>query len=250
MANGDACNLAEKLAVPHKALLDMGGVTMLDRVLQAVEGCPRVHGTIVSCRPGGPIARYLGGRVPLAGPDDPTFLGGIAEAFRVLPDMQRGMLVTCDMPLLTADAVRYFAQEAAQSPAADVVYGMVDVHLTRQKYPETHRTAIHLREGKYTAAGLSIVSRRFIEECGPHLMEAFHARKSKIAMAKMLGYGFLVRLALGTLTLKQIRDRAEELLQGEVAVVSIPYPECGFDVDSHRDLVAARAALARVQSAC
>lgn len=247
MANGDACHLAHETGAPHKALLDICGMPMIDRVLEAVRGCPSVGDIIVSCRPGGPIAQHLDGRVPLASPEDPTFLGGIAEGFRLLPEMSQAMLVTCDMPLLTPEAVCFFAREAAQWPTADVVYGMVDVVLTREKYPETHRTSIHLREGKYTAAGLCLVSRRFVDECGPHLMQAFQARKSKLALAKMLGYGFLVRLVLGQLTLRQIKNRAEELLEGEVAVVSIPHPECGFDVDSHRDLVAARQALARLQ---
>lgn len=248
MANGDACKLARKLAAPHKALLDVNGKPMIDRVLHAVHGCSLVDGVIVSCLPGGPIATHLGDRVTLAQPSDPTFLGGIAEGFRLAPEMERALLVTCDMPLLTPESIEFFAQQAAQSPEADVVYGMVDVHLTRRHYPETRRTAIKLREGQYTAAGLSVVSRRFIEECGPTLMDAFHARKSKVAMAQLLGFGFLVRFALGSLSLDQIVRRAEELLQGKCAAVSIPYPECGFDVDSEADLAAARAALQRLRS--
>lgn len=249
MANGEACKLARKLDVPHKALLDVDGAAMIDRVLQAVQGCPQVDEVIVSCRPDGPIARHLGDRAPLAQPADPTFLGGIAEAFRLLPEMDRALLVTCDMPLLTPDAVGYFAREAASWPAADLVYGMVDVCLTQQQYPETRRTAIRLREGSYTASGLTVVSRRFVEHCGPLLMNAFQARKSKVAMGQLLGFGFLVRFALGTLSLQQIIDRAEELLQGKCAAIAIPYPECGFDVDSEADLAGARAVCLRPPAA-
>ncbi|MBU0611044.1 MAG: nucleotidyltransferase family protein [Armatimonadetes bacterium] len=246
MANGEACKLARKLDVPHKALLDVGGAAMIDRVLQAVKDCPDLGEVVVSCLPDGPIARHLGDRAALAQPADPTFLGGIAEGFRLLPDMNRALLVTCDMPLLTSDAICYFAGEAARWPDADLVYGMVDVHLTRERYPEARRTAIKMREGNYTASGFSVVSRRFVEECGPKLMAAFRARKSKFAMARLLGYSFLARLAVGTLSLQQIIDRAEELLGGRCAAVPIPYPECGFDVDSEADLAAARAFCERV----
>jgi GTP:adenosylcobinamide-phosphate guanylyltransferase len=248
MANGDACKLAHQLDVPHKALLEICGTPMIDRVLQAVRDCPEVDEVVVSCLPDGPIARHLGEQVRLAQPADPTFLGGIAEGFRLLPETNRALLVTCDMPLLTPEAIGYFVREAARWPEADLVYGMVDMHLTRQQYPDARRTAIRLREGKYTASGFSVVSRRFVEECGPKLMDAFRARKSKFAMGRLLGYSFLARFALGTLSLKQIVHRAEELLQGKCATVSIPYPECGFDVDSEADLVAARAVCLRLQA--
>jgi molybdopterin-guanine dinucleotide biosynthesis protein A len=241
MANGEAWALARKRNVPHKALLDVGGAPMIDRVLQAVRSCPELGETVVSCRPDGAIARHLGDGAALAQPADPTFLGGIAEGFRLLPGTDRALLVTCDMPLVTPEAIGYFAREAARWPHADVVYGMVDIHLTRARYPQARRTAIRFREGQYTASGLSVVSRRFVQECGPKLMDAFRARKSKVGMAKLLGYGFLVRLALGMLRLQQIIDRAEELLGGECATVAIPYPECGFDVDSEMDLAVARA---------
>lgn len=248
MANGEACKLAHKLNSPHKALLDIDGTVMIDRVLRALEDCAQVAPIVVSCVPGGPIAQHLAGRVALAEPADPTFLGGIAEGFRQMPGTTRALLVTCDMPLLTTEAVCHFVQEAARWPQADVVYGMVDIHLTRRHYPETRRTSIRLREGKFTAAGLSVVSRRFVEECGPKLMDAFHARKSKVAMARLLGFDFLARLALGALSLQQIVDRAEALLDGTCATVAIPYAECGFDVDSEADLHAARQAARRLAS--
>lgn len=246
MANGEACKLAEKLKSPHKALLDIGGMAMIDRVLGALQQCPHVSPIVVSCQPGGPIERHLQGRVALAEPEDPSFLGGIAAGFAQMPEASRALLVTCDMPLLTTEAVCHFVQEAAQWPQADVVYGMVDARLTRESYPETRRTSIRLREGKFTAAGLSVVSRRFVQACGPKLMEAFRARKSKLAMAQLLGYDFLVRLALGVLSVQQIIERAEKLLDGRAATVSIPYADCGFDVDSEADLVAARLAAGRL----
>lgn len=245
MANGEACKLAAQVGVPHKALLDFDGASMIERVLAAVEDCPLVSQVVVSCRPGGPIAQQLQGRAWLGQPDDPTFLGGIREGFALMPEVSRALLVTCDMPLLTSRAVCHFVEEAAHHPEADLVYGMVDASLTQREYPETHRTSIRLKEGNYTASGLTVVSRRFVEHCGPLLMNAFQARKSKFAMARLLGYSFLVRFALGALSLEQVVCRAEELLQGKCAAISIPYAECGFDVDSEKDLVAARKVLAR-----
>jgi GTP:adenosylcobinamide-phosphate guanylyltransferase len=248
MANGDACKLAAEVGVPHKALLEFAGASMIERVVAALQGCPQIGQIVVSCRPGGPIADHLGDRAELGLPEDPTFLGGIAQGFAQMPQAERALLVTCDMPLLTPQAVGHFVEEAAYHPEADVVYGMVDISLTRRRYPGTRRTAIRLKEGSYTASGLTVVSRRFVEHCGPLLMAAFQARKSKLAMARLLGYGFLVKFALGMLSVHEVLARAEVLLDGKVAAVAIPYAECGFDVDSQQDLAAVRDILARPKS--
>lgn len=248
MANGEADKLAQKLASPHKALLDIEGLTMVERVVAAVQAAPEISTVVVACRQDGAVARHLRGRVQLAEADKPTFLGGIEAGFAAVPQARRALLVTCDMPLLSADSVSALAKEAADLPDKDLVYAMVDIALTRKCYPETHRTSIHLKEGNFTAAGLSVVSRRFIEECGPHLMAAFGARKSKLAMARIFGATFLARFVLGMLSVADLVKRADELLQCNCAAVQLPFAECGFDVDSEADLAAARKSYCRLNA--
>jgi molybdopterin-guanine dinucleotide biosynthesis protein A len=249
MANGDADKLARKLGAPHKAVLDLCGRSMIQRVVEALRACPQISHTVVACRKHGPVAEHLRGTVELAETQEaPTFLDGIQAGFEAMPEVSRALLVTCDMPLLTPEAVSAIVREAAAHPEADLLYGMVEVELTCRAYPETRRTAIRLKEGKYTAAGVSVVSRHFIENCGPVLMEAFKQRKSKIGMARLFGAGFLAKFALGMLSVEGLVKRAEEMLGCRVAAVSLPFPECGFDVDSETDLAAARRCLQRLQS--
>jgi hypothetical protein len=68
-------------------------------------------------------------------------------------------------------------------------------------------------------------------EHGRRLTEAFAARKHPLRLCTMLGWGFLLRLVVGRLSLDQVVDRAERLLGVKVRVVETPYPEVGFDVD-------------------
>ncbi|MEN6643580.1 MAG: nucleotidyltransferase family protein [Armatimonadia bacterium] len=248
MANGEADKLACKVGAAHKALIDIEGRSMIERVAEAVQASGAVDQVVVACRKGGCVAEALAGKIPLAESEDPTFLGGMQAGFNAMPDVDRALLVTCDMPLLTPEAVRHFADEARTHTDADMVYAMVEVERTRQAYPETRRTAIRLKEGNYTAAGVTVVSRRFVEECGPLVMAAFGARKSKIAMARILGGSFLVRFALGMLSVDDVVKRAEELLGCGCATVNLPFAECGFDVDSEADLIAARQSFCRTRS--
>lgn len=248
MANGEADKLACKVGAAHKALIDIEGRTMIERVADAVQASGAVDQVVVACRKGGCVAAALAGEIPLAEAVDPTFLGGMQAGFDAMPDVDRALLVTCDMPLLTPEAVRHFADEARAHTEADMVYAMVEVERTRQAYPETRRTAIRLKEGNYTAAGVTVVTRRFVEECGPLVMAAFGARKSKIAMARILGGSFLIRFALGMLSVDDVVRRAEELLRCGCATVNLPFAECGFDVDSEADLIAARQSFCRTRS--
>ncbi len=241
LANGEACPLAREYQAPHKALVDIAGRPMIEYVWQAVQACPQVTPIVVACLQEGEVAEYGRGRWPLAEAVDPGFFEGVAEGFGQLPEEHtHALLVTCDMPLLTPQAVSYFAQQAQQQADKDVLYGIVPMELVRERFPQTRRTALRTKEGEFTAAGLGALSRRFVQECGPLLRQAFGARKSKLALARMLGVDFILRLALGKLSLPQIVARAEKLLQASCAAIILPYPECGFDVDSAADLELAR----------
>lgn len=246
LANGLADKLAHRLGVPHKALLDIAGEPMVLRVKQAVDACPQVRHSVIACLKDGPVAEALRGRAELVEAEGGSFLDGIERGFEAMPEATQVLLATCDMPLLSPAAVTEFAGEVLGSPDMDVVYAMVDIRLVQKAYPETHRTAVRLREGSYTAAGLSAVSRHFIDNCGSTLMEAFAARKSKLAMARLLGWDFLARLAFGGLSVDDIVRRSEELLKCRCRAVHLPHPECGFDVDTLRDLESARRVYARI----
>jgi molybdopterin-guanine dinucleotide biosynthesis protein A len=247
MANGSADKLATKLGATHKALLDIGGKTMIDRVVDALRAAPEITHVVVACRKDGPLAEYLRGKVDLAESEAPTFVDGISAGFAAMPEVSRALLVTCDMPLLTPASVGAIVGEAAARPDIDLLYAMVDINLTKQAYPEAHRTAIRLKEGSYTAAGVCVVSRRFIEQSGPILLEAFKQRKSKIGMARLFGISFLAKFALGVLSVKGLVKRAEEMLGCSCAAVELPFAECGFDVDTEKDLAAARECVCRVE---
>mgnify|MGYP006993421962 CR=1 FL=1 len=65
---------------------------------------------------------------------------------------------------------------------------------------------------------------RFIEECGPKLMAAFHARKSKIGMAQLLGYVNTKAMAIRLMLKNRQTETAEShLLQLEEAAQARRY---------------------------
>jgi molybdopterin-guanine dinucleotide biosynthesis protein A len=245
MANGEADDLARQQGAGHKALLDIAGEPMVWRVVEALQASEYLAQPIVACRQGGPVAQALRDRVELAEATGGTILDGIRCGFERLSGISRAIVVTCDTPLVTGESLDEFARQVRANPQADLVYAMVEVERTRAAFPESHRTAIRLIEGNYTAAGMACLSRRFVDHCGPKLMQAFGARKSKFAMGRMFGFGFLLRFALGKLSVVDLVRRAEQMLDCRAAAVNLPFAECGFDVDDEGDLEAARLAWGR-----
>lgn len=235
LANGLADKLAKHVGAPHKALLDLGGKPMVIRVAEALQASPLVDKVVVACLQDGPVATALRGQIDLAEAEGDTFFHGIERGFEALGGCDRALMVTCDMPLLSVAAVDHFVGEVLSTPEMDLVYAMVDIALVHQAYPESQRMAVKLRDGNFTAAGICAVSDHFVTNCGPKLMEAFAARKSKVAMGRLLGWGFLARFALGILSVDDIVRRAEEILSCRARAVRLPYAECGFDVDTVHD---------------
>jgi molybdenum cofactor guanylyltransferase len=99
-----------------KALLELGGVPLIQRTARLVEsvaGTPTVIGNTEAYRSFG--LRLIGDDWPGAGP-----LGGIATALRA-SDAPWSLVVACDLPYLTREWLDYLVARAGASPADAVV---------------------------------------------------------------------------------------------------------------------------------
>jgi hypothetical protein len=74
------------------------------------------------------------------------------------------------------------------------------------------------------------------DKCKDFTEKMLDYRKSPTKMARVLGFGFLLRLALGVLTINAIQRKCEALLGIRGAAIISPYPEIGNDVDRLSDL--------------
>jgi molybdopterin-guanine dinucleotide biosynthesis protein A len=104
-----------------KAMLELGGLPLLDHVLAAAGAVgPRVvvigraaNGLVAHGPDARAAADYLPDDIPGRGP-----LGGLATALRAAGDV---LLLGCDMPLISAAVLRWLAAESDACPAADGV---------------------------------------------------------------------------------------------------------------------------------
>ena len=74
------------------------------------------------------------------------------------------------------------------------------------------------------------------DKCKDFVEKMLEYRKSPAKMAGLLGFAFLLRLALGILTINAIERKCESLLGIRGAAIISPYPEISNDVDRLSDL--------------
>ena len=229
--------------VGNRAMTPLGTRTMLDYVVAALRGAPSV-GRI-----------YVVGDIP-SGSDYQQVTGGETLLDNLLAGVRaseaggggdRVLISTSDIPFLTPESVEDFVQRGVQS-GADLCCPIVSLALCQQRFPEMKRTAIKLREGRFTLGNVMLVNPRFLLAHQETIQRAYAARKSPLKMARLLGLGLLVRLVLAQtispslLTVQALENGVSRLIGSGCRAVAIEtaYPEIGTDIDKPDDVAIAR----------
>jgi molybdopterin-guanine dinucleotide biosynthesis protein A len=228
--------LQQATGLENKALIPVGGRPVIAWVLDALRATPAVGDLCVVCRQQPSFVGVVGDLAVEA--NGPAFLDSIRTGLERLGNPAQVLIVTGDLPLLTATSVAHFCEEGLSS-GAEIVYSVVTREGCEAKLPGAPRTYMHLTEGPVTGGNLALLSRRFIEEEGARLAAAFAGRKNPFRLAAMIGYGTLLRLIVGRASMVQMIARASSILAASIHVVVSPYPEVGIDVDkpAHVSLV-------------
>ncbi len=177
----------------------------------------------------------LGGVADIIIEGSGSIVSNVITALEYLPPDKNVLIVTSDIPMLTAESVEDFIKRCGERDA-DLYYSIIDKKVNDMKYPGIRRTYARLWEGRFTGGNIFCFNPAVKEKCRDFFEEMLQYRKSPARMAGILGIGFLLRLALGILTIGAIQRKCESLLGVRAAVIISPYPEIGNDVDSISDL--------------
>ena len=108
---------------------------------------------------------------------------------------QRVLVVTSDIPFLTAAAVEDFVARAAAT-GADFCYPIIPIAVCRARFPQMQRTTLKVREGTFTGGNLMLLRPASVRRHQETIMRAYAARKRPLRLGGMLGWGLLARIAL------------------------------------------------------
>lgn len=221
-----------------KALAKIRDKIMIEYVISALKESSHV-GEIAVVGPVEKLKPYLDGRVDYIVEGSDSLLENALRGMRLFQGDERVLLLTCDIPFLTPEALDHFIAECEKT-GADLCYPIVAKEDNEAKFPGARRTYARLREGTFTGGNLLYVNPDVVERSLDMARQMIEYRKKPWKMCKVLGWDFVIRLLIGRLTIPGVEERVSSLLNMKVAAVKSPYPEIGNDVDKESDLEMAR----------
>ena len=145
------------------------------------------------------------------------------------------LILTSDIPLITANAIDEFL-EICIKRNADVGYPIITKERIMQKYPETERTYIKMKEGMICGGNITLLKPEVFFQNKSLINDLFKNWKSVQKYIKILGFTFIVKFLFKTLTFKDLEKKISEIVGYPSIAVNVSFPEIMIDLDKLSDL--------------
>ncbi|MBE7436822.1 MAG: NTP transferase domain-containing protein [Spirochaetales bacterium] len=213
-----------------KALLKVGGQTMLERVVSALADAPSIQriyivGLEYSSRSGRPITCLAdqGG----------LFSNGMYALKRAAADQPSAgqfLITSSDIPALRAEMVEWLIGQA-RGYDDDIFYNVISKEIMERRYPGSGRTYVRLKGQEVCGGDLIVVSARMIKEKEDLWRGLFAARKNPFRLAALIGIRTLILFLFRQLTLDAAVAAVSSRLGIRGRVLLCPFAEMGMDID-------------------
>ncbi|MDL2336801.1 MAG: nucleotidyltransferase family protein [Pseudomonadota bacterium] len=231
--------LARYTGVSHKALIEVGGRTMIERVVGALAAVPDVERIVVAIeRP--ELLNGLPGLQPHACAKPLTTMatesGPSATVAAALAREGVPLLVTtADHALLQTHWLQEFL--AACPASADVTAALARRNLVEAAAPDTRRTWLRFADGDFSGCNLFLMAQPAAAGAVELWREMERQRKEPLRMMRRLGWTVALRYRLGWLTLEAATARLGALAGGaRLSIVEMGDGRAAIDVDKPDDL--------------
>ena len=218
-----------------KALLPIAGRPMAQWVLDALSGARSVRSVVVvglamddvGLRCDKPIITVADQGDILAN----VFAGGAAARDHTTPPPTHALVVSVDVPAITAPIVDWHVGAALESDHEAYRY-LIGRETMEERFPGSGRSFYRLVDGSFTGGDLWCFTLTLLRPQDPAWRRLVAARKSVVAQARIVGLGILLRAALGRLTIAYAERRIRDRFGVDARVLVCPYAEAGMDVDT------------------
>ena len=235
-----------------KALISLQDKTVLRRTIATLETL-RAAGRVGKIVAVGPEAAQREARdagadaaLPEGGSGPDNFFRGM-DALEPRSSGSRVLIVATDLPFLTADSVSRFLDACPRR--ADVAVPVISRAAMERRFPGLPGAYVPLREGPVTTGCVFLVNPDALRRNRAHIEAIFAARKNQIAMARLLGAGFLIKYALRRLAVGDIEAQCRRILDCSGAAILDSSPELAFDMDTPEEYQYAKAHAAEIENA-
>ncbi len=224
-----------------KALVRIKGKIMIEYVIDALDKSKLVNSiTVVGSKE--KLGLHIGKRVSSIVEGEGDLIDNTIIGLKPFKNDKRVLVLTCDIPYLTPEAVDHFVR-ASDKAGADLCYPIVERSVNELRFPDSKKTYARLRDGTFTGGNMFYVNPQVVERSEDIARRLVGFRKKPWKMCRVLGWDFVFKLITGSLTISGVERRMSQLLGIKLSAIISPYPEVGNDVDKIRDLSLARECL-------
>ena len=228
--------LAHAFGQTYKALIPVGGMPMIRRVVSTLLATPAVGRILILAQEPAMLRQGLDG---IEGEPRIAFApsgAGISASIRQVAGGDRApwpvLVTTADHPLLTPAMVEAFVAAAA---GADVAVAMVESATILTRHPETRRTWLRFRDGAFSGANLFALGGPAAARALDLWAGAEQDRKKAIRLFWHFGPWLALRAITRTIGLATALRRAGRRLDLEARLVTLDFADAAIDVDKPAD---------------
>lgn len=231
---------ARRLGAVNRALVEVGGRTLLSRVIESLRAAPSVGEIVVV----GPVPPGDGYRVV---DECDGFVANLFAGVDAIGEAEWVLVATSDMPFVSSEALDDVVVRGAAT-GADFIYPITDVHLCLQAYPGMKRTSVRTFDGRFTGGNAILARPGFLRTRRDHIAAVYEMRKEPVRLAGLMGWSVALRIALGKLLKRPFMGVADleramsRAVGGAARALISPHPSLATDADTAEELEALRSA--------
>ena len=241
LAGGDGAIIDPTVSV--KGLVPIAGRPMIEWVVDALRAAETIgHIAVVV-----PTDQDLGdwvARVDHVVVSDSSFIDNAIAGATVFENDRHVLGATGDLPALTPEAIDDFVTRSIES-GAEFSYPLVSADQMEAQFPGSQRTYVKVDGGRVTGGNMMVLAPEVVRRNRDLGQRLFDARKSPVAMARVIGVPFILRYVTGRLRVGDVERKMGELLGVHCVAVYTEHASIGADVDKPIDVVVTQRVLSQ-----
>ena len=217
-----------------KALIDMGGRTMLERVVASLQASRQVEDILIVGLNATDVADLTFARPVECLPDQGSMVGnmlaGCAWFVANRPDAVSILGCTADIPAITPAMIDAFIDVCRPWDKA-VYYNFVSREKLESRFPNSNRTYSRFEGLDVASGGLIVVQPAVAERNRELLAMLTEARKHPWRIARIVGLPFLLKFLFHRVTFADVEAIAGRIIGGPVKIILSSPAEVAMDAD-------------------
>ena len=218
----------------EKATIAVKGKAMISYVIEALEASSYIKDILVIGDKYNLQDIIQGGTIKLLG-GYPSILANLKYGVNFFEDAKRLLIISCDIPLITGQAIDQFVQRTHQG-TADIYYPVINKKLYLSFYPDIKRTYVTLKEGKFTGGNMLLMSPGILEKIEDPVEQLIKYRKRPLRMAQVFGVKSLLKLLFRQLSIGDLEGYIGKRFDIKARAIISDFPQIANDIDRSEDI--------------